>query len=89
MEFVYVMIGCEIYCDMIKFWGKLFGINFVIGVVMGLIMEFEFGINWFYYFYYVGDIFGVLLVIEGLMVFFLELIFVGMFFLGWECLSKC
>lgn len=73
---------------MIQFWGKLFGINFVIGVVIGLIMEFQFGMNWLYYFYYVGDIFGVFLVIEGLMVFFLEFIFVGLFFFGWDKMFK-
>lgn len=88
MEMVYVFFGKQIYKDMIKFWGKLFGINFVLGVVIGLIMEFQFGINWFYYFYYVGDIFGVSLVIEGLMVFFFEFIFVGLFFFGWDRLGK-
>lgn len=88
MESVYVMTGREIYRDMTKFWGKLFGINFAIGVATGLTMEFEFGTNWSYYSHYVGDIFGAPLAIEGLMAFFLESTFVGMFFLGWERLSK-
>lgn len=88
MESVYVMTGREIYRDMTKFWGKLFGINFALGVATGLTMEFEFGTNWSYYSHYVGDIFGAPLAIEGLMAFFLESTFVGMFFLGWERLSK-
>ena len=88
MESVYVMTGREIYRDMTKFWGKLFGINFAIGVATGLTMEFEFGTNWSYYSHYVGDIFGAPLAIEGLMAFFLESTFVGMFFLGWERLTR-
>ena len=88
MESVYVMTGREIYKDMTKFWGKLFGINFALGVTTGLTMEFEFGTNWAYYSHYVGDVFGAPLAIEGLMAFFLESTFVGMFFLGWERLSK-
>jgi len=88
MESVYVMTGKEVYKDMTKFWGKLFGINFALGVTTGLTMEFEFGTNWAYYSHYVGDVFGAPLAIEGLMAFFLESTFVGMFFLGWERLSK-
>lgn len=88
METVYVMTGKEIYRDMTKFWGKLFGINFALGVTTGLTMEFQFGTNWSYYSHYVGDVFGAPLAIEGLMAFFLESTFVGMFFLGWERLSK-
>ena len=88
MEAVYVMTNRVIYRDMTKFWGKLFGINFAIGVATGLTMEFEFGTNWSYYSHYVGDVFGPPLAIEGLMAFFLESTFVGMFFLGWERLSK-
>lgn len=88
MESVYVMTGKEIYKQMTKFWGKLFGINFAIGVATGLTMEFEFGMNWSYYSHYVGDIFGAPLAIEGLMAFFLESTFVGMFFFGWERMSK-
>ena len=88
MESVYVMTGKQIYKDMTKFWGKLFGINFALGVTTGLTMEFEFGTNWAYYSHYVGDVFGAPLAIEGLMAFFLESTFVGMFFLGWERLTK-
>ena len=88
MESVYVMTGKEVYKDMTKFWGKLFGINFALGVTTGLTMEFEFGTNWAYYSHYVGDVFGAPLAIEGLMAFFLESTFVGMFFLGWDRLTK-
>ncbi len=88
MESVYVMTGKEVYRDMTKFWGKLFGINFALGVTTGLTMEFQFGTNWAYYSHYVGDIFGVPLAIEGLMAFFLESTMVGLFFFGWDKLSK-
>lgn len=88
MESVYVMTGKEIYKEMTKFWGKLFGINFAIGVATGLTMEFQFGMNWAYYSHYVGDIFGAPLAIEGLMAFFLESTFVGLFFFGWDKMSK-
>jgi len=88
METVFVMTGKEIYRDMTKFWGKLFGINFALGVTTGLTMEFQFGTNWSYYSHYVGDIFGAPLAIEGLMAFFLESTFVGLFFLGWDKLSR-
>lgn len=88
MESVYVMTGKQVYRDMVKFWGKLFGINFAIGVATGLTMEFSFGTNWSYYSHYVGDIFGAPLAIEGLMAFFLESTFVGMFFFGWDRLTR-
>ena len=88
MESVYVMTGKQVYKDMVKFWGKLFGINFALGVTTGLTMEFQFGTNWAYYSHYVGDIFGAPLAIEGLMAFFLESTFIGLFFFGWERLSK-
>ena len=88
MESVYVMTGKQIYRDMTKFWGKLFGINFAMGVATGLTMEFQFGTNWAYFSHYVGDIFGAPLAIEGLMAFFLESTFVGLFFFGWQRLSK-
>jgi cytochrome d ubiquinol oxidase subunit I len=88
MESVYVMTGKTIYKDMTRFWGKLFGINFALGVTTGLTMEFQFGTNWSYYSHYVGDIFGAPLAIEGLMAFFLESTFVGLFFFGWDRLSK-
>ncbi|GAL20818.1 cytochrome d ubiquinol oxidase subunit I [Vibrio maritimus] len=88
MESVYVMTGKTIYKDMTKFWGKLFGINFAVGVATGLTMEFQFGTNWSYYSHYVGDIFGAPLAIEALVAFFLESTLVGMFFFGWDRLSK-
>lgn len=88
METTYVMTGKVIYRDMTKFWGKLFAINFALGVTTGLTMEFQFGTNWSYYSHYVGDIFGAPLAIEGLVAFFLESTFVGLFFFGWDRLSK-
>ncbi len=88
MESVYVMTGQQVYKDMVKFWGKLFGINFALGVTTGLTMEFQFGTNWSYYSHYVGDVFGAPLAIEGLMAFFLESTFVGLFFFGWDRLSR-
>ena len=88
MESVYVMTGKEIYKDMTRFWGKLFGINFALGVTTGLTMEFQFGLNWSFYSHYVGDIFGAPLAIEGLMAFFLESTFVGLFFFGWDKMKK-
>lgn len=88
METTYVMTGKEIYKDMTQFWGKLFGINFALGVTTGLTMEFQFGMNWSYFSHYVGDIFGAPLAIEGLMAFFLESTFVGLFFFGWDKMGK-
>lgn len=88
MESVYVMTDKEIWRDITKFWGKLFAINFAMGVATGITMEFQFGTNWAYYSHYVGDIFGVPLAIEGLMAFFLESTFVGLFFFGWNKMSK-
>jgi cytochrome d ubiquinol oxidase subunit I len=88
METVYVMTGRPIWRQMTKFWGTLFGINFVVGVATGIVMEFQFGMNWSYYSHYVGDIFGAPLAIEGLMAFFLEATFVGLFFFGWDRLSR-
>ena len=88
MESIYVFTGMPIYKDMTRFWGKLFGINFALGVTTGITMEFQFGTNWAYYSHYVGDIFGAPLAIEGLMAFFLESTFIGLFFFGWDKLSK-
>ena len=88
METVYVMTNRPIWRQMTKFWGTLFGINFVLGVATGITMEFQFGMNWSYYSHYVGDIFGAPLAIEGLMAFFLEATFVGLFFFGWDKLTK-
>jgi cytochrome bd ubiquinol oxidase subunit I len=88
MESVYVMTGKTIYRDMTQFWGKLFGINFALGVTTGITMEFQFGTNWAYYSHYVGDVFGAPLALEGLMAFFLESTFIGLFFFAWDRLSK-
>jgi cytochrome bd ubiquinol oxidase subunit I len=88
MESVYVMTGRDIWKKITKFWGLLFGINFAMGVATGITMEFQFGTNWSYYAHYVGDIFGTPLALEGLVAFFLESTFVGLFFLGWDKVSK-
>ena len=88
METVYVMTNKPIWKEMVKFWGTLFGINFAMGVATGITMEFQFGTNWAYYAHYVGDVFGAPLAIEGLMAFFLEATFVGLFFFAWDRLSK-
>jgi cytochrome d ubiquinol oxidase subunit I len=88
MESAYVMTGREIWRDATRFWGKLFGINFAMGVATGITMEFQFGTNWAYFSHYVGDIFGAPLAIEGLMAFFLESTFVGLFIFGWDRLPK-
>lgn len=88
MEAVYLTTGKQIWQDMTRFWGKLFGINFVLGVTTGITMEFQFGTNWAYYSHYVGDIFGAPLAIEGLMAFFLESTMVGLFFFGWDKMSR-
>ncbi len=88
METVYVMTGKAIWKQLVQFWGVLFGINFAMGVATGITMEFQFGTNWAYYAHYVGDVFGAPLAIEGLMAFFLEATFVGLFFFAWDRLSK-
>lgn len=84
METIYVVTGKTVYRDMTRFWGKLFGINFALGVATGLTMEFQFGTNWSLYSNYVGDIFGAPLAMEALLAFFLESTFVGLFFFGWQ-----
>jgi cytochrome d ubiquinol oxidase subunit I len=88
METVYVMTNRSIWRQMTKFWSALFGINFVLVVAAGITMELRFGMNWSYYSHYVGDTFGAPLAIEGLMSFFLEATFAGLFFFGWDKLSK-
>jgi len=88
METVYVITGKQIYRQMTEFWGKLFLINFALGVATGLTMEFEFGTNWSFYSGFVGDIFGAPLAIEGLMAFFMESTFIGLMVFGWKQLSK-
>jgi cytochrome d ubiquinol oxidase subunit I len=87
MESIYVMTRRPIWRTITKFWGTLFGINFVLGVATGITMEFQFGMNWSYYSHYVGDVFGAPLAIEGLMAFFLEATFVGLMFFGWNKLK--
>ena len=71
-----------------QFWMKLFGINFAIGVATGLILEFEFGTNWSNYSWFVGDIFGAPLAIEGILAFFMEATFIAVMFFGWDKVSK-
>lgn len=88
METLYVSRGEEVYKQMTKFWGKLFLINFAVGVVTGLVQEFQFGMNWSEYSRFVGDIFGAPLAIEGLTAFFLEATFIGLWVFGWDKLSK-
>lgn len=88
MESTYLITQKQIYKEMTQFWSKLFGINFAVGIATGLAMEFQFGMNWSYFSLYVGDIFGAPLAIEGLMAFFLESTFVGLFFFGWDKLSQ-
>lgn len=88
MESLYVKTGKQKYKQMTIFWGKLFLINFVMGVATGLVQEFQFGMNWSNYSRYVGDIFGVPLAIEALVAFFLESTFLGIWIFGWEKVSK-
>jgi len=87
-ETIYVITGKEKYKQLTKFWGKLFLINFAIGVVTGIVQEFQFGMSWSEYSRFVGDIFGVPLAIEGLTAFFLESTFLGIWIFGWDKLSK-
>ncbi len=88
METIYVKTGNPEWKRITKFWMKLFGINFAIGVATGIILEFEFGTNWSNYSWFVGDIFGAPLAIEGIMAFFLESTFIAIMFFGWEKVSK-
>jgi len=88
METKYVRTGEEIYLSMTKFWGKLFLINFALGVVTGITLEFQFGTNWSRYSKFMGDIFGSLLAIEATVAFFLESTLIGVWVFGWKKLSK-
>jgi len=88
METRYVRTGDETYLAMTKFWGKIFLINFAVGIVTGITLEFQFGTNWSGYSAYVGDIFGSLLAIEATAAFFLESTFIGVWIFGWQKLSK-
>jgi cytochrome d ubiquinol oxidase subunit I len=88
MEVRYARTGDETYLRMTKFWGKLFLINFAVGVVTGITLEFQFGTNWSQYSAYVGDVFGSLLAIEASAAFFLESTLIGVWVFGWKKLSK-
>jgi cytochrome d ubiquinol oxidase subunit I len=88
METLYVRTGDEVYKRMTKFWGKLFLINFAMGLVTGIVMEFQFGMNWSEYSRFVGDVFGAPLAIEALLAFFLESTFLGIWIFGWDRLPK-
>jgi len=88
METQYVKSGNEKYKKMVQFWGKMFLVNFAIGVATGIVQEFQFGMNWSEYSRFVGDIFGVPLAIEALLAFFMESTFLGIWIFGWEKLSK-
>jgi cytochrome d ubiquinol oxidase subunit I len=88
METLYVRTGQDVYKTMTRFWGKLLTINFAMGVVSGIVQEFQFGMNWSEYSRYVGDIFGAPLAIEALLAFFLESTFLGIWIFGWDRLSK-
>lgn len=88
METLYVVKKQELYKKMAKFWGHLFLINFAVGVVTGIIQEFQFGMNWSDYSRFVGDVFGAPLAIEALLAFFMESTFIGLWIFGWDRLSK-
>ena len=88
METIYYKTGNEFWKKTAKFWMKLFGINFAVGVATGLILEFEFGTNWSNYSWFVGDIFGAPLAIEGILAFFMEATFIAVMFFGWDKVSK-
>jgi cytochrome d ubiquinol oxidase subunit I len=88
METMYVRTGDDVYKRMTKFWGSLFLINFAMGVVTGIVQEFQFGMNWSEYSRFVGDIFGAPLAIEALLAFFLESTFLGLWIFGWDKVSK-
>jgi cytochrome bd ubiquinol oxidase subunit I len=88
MESIYVRTGNEEWKKITKFWMTLFGINFAIGVATGIILEFEFGTNWSNYSWFVGDIFGAPLAVEGIMAFFIESTFIAVMFFGWNKVSK-
>jgi cytochrome bd ubiquinol oxidase subunit I len=88
LETMYARSGNELYRRLTKFWGNLFLINFAVGVVTGIVMEFQFGMNWSTYSRFVGDVFGAPLAIESMVAFFLESTFLGLWIFGWERLSK-
>ena len=88
LETKYVTSGDEVYKRMVKYWGKIFLINFAIGIVTGIVQEFHFGLNWSEYARFMGDIFGAPLAIEALMAFFLESTMIGVWIFSWDKISK-
>ena len=88
LETMYVRSGSELYKKMAKFWGAIFLINFAMGVVTGIVQEFQFGLNWSGYARFMGDIFGAPLAIEALLAFYMESTFIGLWVFGWDRLSK-
>ena len=88
MEGMYLKTKNPLYLNMTKFWAKVFGLTFAIGVATGIVMEFEFGTNWSTYSRYVGDVFGSALAAEGIFAFFLESGFLALLLFGWDKLSK-
>ena len=88
METIYVVKKDEFWKDTAKFWMKIFAINFAVGIATGIILEFEFGTNWSNYSWFVGDIFGAPLAIEGIFAFFMEATFFAVMFFGWEKINK-
>ena len=88
METIYVVKKDDFWKQTAKFWMKLFGINFAVGIATGLILEFEFGTNWSNYSWFTGDIFGAPLAIEGIIAFFIEATFVAVMYFGWDKVSK-
>ncbi len=88
LETRYVITGDEMYKRMVKFWSKIFLINFAMGVVTGIVQEFHFGLNWSEYSRFVGDVIGVPIALDSLLAFFLESTFIGIWIFGWDKLSK-
>ena len=88
LETRYVITGDELYKKMVKFWSKIFLINFAMGVVTGIVQEFHFGLNWSEYSRFVGDVIGVPIALDSLLAFFLESTFIGVWIFGWDKLSK-
>ena len=88
MEWRFVKTSDETWLRMARFWGKLFLINFALGIVTGITLEFQFGMNWAEYSKYVGDIFGAPLAVEATLAFFLESVFIGVWIFGWDKVSR-
>ncbi|MDA7742336.1 cytochrome ubiquinol oxidase subunit I [Francisellaceae bacterium] len=88
MEAAYLKTGKPVYQDMVKFWGKIFAINFAMGVLSGITMEFEFGLNWAYFSRFIGESFGSILAIEGITAFMIEAILFGLFYFTWDKVNK-